>query len=155
MNVVSRGPWPCVLVLCASAFGLIGCSDVLGPEVMPVAEVDGRVSQRGKPVTRGWIEFVPVDGTVGKLRSAQLHADGTFRATKVPVGLNLIRFVNIDWDPVGMRRFFGAFTSPIRRTIAQKNNPPVEIDLADEYAMLTRSQAKSAPSKPAPERGEP
>ena len=64
----------------------IGCRDVLGPEKMPVATVDGKVSQRGKPVTRGWIEFVPVDGTVGRMRSAPLHPDGTFHATKVPVG---------------------------------------------------------------------
>ena len=83
------------------------------------------------PVTRGWIEFVPVDGTVGRMRSAPLLADGTFHATKVPVGLNLVRLVNVDYDPKvlgpmanDLRRVFGAFTSPIRRKIALGRNPP-------------------------------
>jgi hypothetical protein len=121
---------------------------------MPVSNVDGRVSQRGKPVSRGWIEFVPVDGTVGKMRSARLESDGTFHATKVPVGLNLIRFVNINWDPIQMRRTFGAFSSPIRRQIADKDNPALEIDLAQEYLKLSRSPPRERPAQPTDERGE-
>jgi hypothetical protein len=132
----------------------MGCGDVLGPEHMPVAAVHGKVTQRHKPVTRGWIEFVPVDGTVGKMRSARLDSDGSFHATKVPVGLNLIRFVNIDWDPIQMRRIFGTFTSQIRRQIAEKDNPTLEIDLVEEYLKLTRSPPRDRPGQPTDERPE-
>jgi hypothetical protein len=121
---------------------------------MPVASVDGKVSQRGKPVTRGWIEFVPVDGTVGKMRSARIKPDGTFHATKVPVGLNLIRLVNIDWEPVQMRRIFGAFTSPIRRRITENENGPIEIDIVEEYLNLSRFPPKEKAVQPTEERGE-
>src|SRR5262245_46975562 len=127
MNGARCRSWDLVLAPCALLLCAIGCGDVLGPEKMPVAKVDGKVSQRGKPVTRGWIRFVPVDGTVGKMRSARLDSDGTFHATKVPVGLNLIRFVNVDWNPIQLRRIFGAFTSPIRRQIAEIDNPAIEI----------------------------
>ena len=142
MSPVNRFPWRRFLALCLLLVFSISCRDVLGPEKMPVAVVDGKVSQGGKPVTRGWIEFVPIDGTVGVMRSAQLRADGTFHATKVPVGLNLIRLVNIDVDSNRIRWKFGAFTSPIRRTIALNTNPPVNIDVVEEYLKLTQSPPK-------------
>jgi hypothetical protein len=154
MTVVSCRPWHRFLTLFAVAFFSIGCDDVLGPEKMPVAIVDGKVSQRGKPVTRGWIEFIPVDGAVGRMRSARLHSDGTFHATKVPVGVILIRLVNIDWEPIQMRRFFGVFSSPIRRSVSQNNNLPLEIDLADEYLKMTRSPPKEKSDEHPGERGE-
>jgi hypothetical protein len=155
MNVVCRRPWHRFVAVCAVLlFPAAGCGDVLGPETMPVASVDGKVSQRGKPVTRGWIEFVPVDGTVGRMRSARLHSDGTFHATKVPVGLNLIRLVNIDWDPIWFKRTFGAFTSPIRRVIRENDNPPLEIDIFMEYADLPRLAPKGKTGRPPDAGGE-
>jgi hypothetical protein len=143
-----------MVALCAAALCSIGCGDVLGPEKMPVAAVDGKVSQRGKPLTRGWIEFVPVDGTVGRMRSARLNSDGTFHATKVPVGLNLIRLVNIDIDAFRIRRTLGAFSSPIRRKIAENSNPPLEIDVIDEYLKGAQAPLKQVPDHPPEERGE-
>jgi hypothetical protein len=154
MKLVSRRPWHLFLALCALALCAIGCGDILGPEKMPVAVVDGKVSQRGKPVTRGWIEFVPVDGTVGRMRSARLHSDGTFHATKVPVGLNLIRLVNVDVESFRIRRTLGAFSSPIRRTISENSNPQLEIDVIDEYLKFTQSPPKQEPIEPPDERGE-
>jgi hypothetical protein len=121
---------------------------------MPVEVVDGKVSQRGKPVTRGWIEFIPVDGTVGRMRSARLHRDGTFHATKVPVGLVVIRLVNVDVESMRIRRTFGAFTSPIRRTIALNQTAPLKIDVIEELLKLTQSPAKEKPGQPPDERGE-
>src|SRR5438132_13339166 len=71
-----------------------GCAEELGPVPLRVARVQGVVRERGRPVSGGWIEFVPVDGTVGNLRSARLHQDGSFEADRVAVGTNLIRLVN-------------------------------------------------------------
>jgi hypothetical protein len=154
MNLVRRRPWHRFLAACALVVCSIGCRDVLGPEKMPVASVDGKVSQRGKPVTRGWIEFIPVDGTVGRMRSARLRPDGTFHATKVPVGLNLIRLVNVDVDSVRVRHTFGVFSSPIRRTIAQNVNLPVNIDVIDEYVKSTQPPPREKPGQSPEARGE-
>jgi hypothetical protein len=121
---------------------------------MPVAAVDGKVSQRGKPLTRGWIEFIPVDGTVGRMRSARLHSDGTFHATRVPVGNNVIRLVNVDVDSFRIKRTFGAFTSPIRRIIAENVNPSLDIDVIEEYLNYTQSPPKETAGQPADERGD-
>jgi hypothetical protein len=155
MKAVRRRLRPGFLASFALIFCSIGCHDILGPEQMPVATVDGKVSQRGAPITRGWIEFVPVDGTVGRMRSAPLRGDGTFHAIKVPVGRNLIRLVNVDYDPkvLGpvaheLRRVFGAFTSPIRRTIALDRNPRLDVDIAEEYVKLTRQPGRPGPEGP-------
>jgi hypothetical protein len=123
---------------------LPGCHDALGPEKMPVATVDGRVSVKGRPLSKGWIEFIPVDGTVGRMRSARLRGDGTFHATKVPVGLNLIRLVNADYEP-RLRFVFGAFASPIRRRISEQPGNKIEIDLIDEAVKYQNAQTKEAP----------
>ncbi|HKI20908.1 MAG TPA: hypothetical protein VKA15_23655, partial [Isosphaeraceae bacterium] len=56
--------------------------------------VRGVVTEGRRPVGGGWIEFVPVDGTIGKLRSARLNADGSFEAKGVAVGVNLVRIVS-------------------------------------------------------------
>ena len=85
---------PCLL---ARALLSVGCRDALGPEKMVTTTVNGTVTQAGKPLSRGWIEFIPVDGTVGRMRSARIQKDGTFHATKVAGGLQL--------DPPGQRRY--------------------------------------------------
>ena len=106
MIEVRPAPWLRHVVSCSLALCSIGCRDVLGPEKMRVVSVDGLVTQGKKKVTRGWIEFVPVDGTVGRMRSARVLEDGTFHATKVAVGINLIRLVNADIDDPDLRRRF-------------------------------------------------
>lgn len=162
MKGVPCQSWRSLLAAFALLFYSIGCGQVLGPEQMPVAEVSGRVTQRGAPVRSGWIEFVPVDGTVGRMRSARLDSNGSFHATKVPVGQNLVRLVNVKIDPdVGkrvahdIRQIFGAFTSPIRRTIAANRNPPLEIDLVAEYVKLSTAVAKEPERQPPGEGGAP
>jgi hypothetical protein len=120
---------------------------------MPVTTVQGKVSEGRRPLSRGWIEFVPVDGTVGTLRSAPLRSDGTFHATKVPVGLNLIRLVNIDIEPKKIRQIFGAFSSPIRRTISANGESNLEIDIVEESLKLSRAKPKREVIEPTPDRG--
>jgi hypothetical protein len=133
--------WLAPLAL-ASLGASSGCSDVLGPEHMPVTSVVGKLTQNGRPVAGGWIEFVPVDGTVGKLHSARIKADGTFHAEHVSVGLNLIRLVNIDITDTNVKWLFGAFHSPIRRDIPPRANAPVKIDLVDEWNLFREEFAR-------------
>jgi hypothetical protein len=112
---------------------LPGCTEELGPERMPVAKVSGRVTEGGRPVTGGWIEFYPIDGTVGKIRSARLRPDGSFETDSVAVGLNLIRLHTLDiLKSTDGKRVFSAYHSPIRRTIPAEPTGPIKIDLIEE-----------------------
>jgi hypothetical protein len=124
------------ILLAVHALCSAGCSDLFGPERMPVTRVKGVVAEAGRPLSHGWIEFFPVDGTVGNPRSARLRPDGSFEADKVAVGLNLIRLVNTDISNPGAERLFGAFHSPIRRVIAAEGGPPLSIDVWDEATRL-------------------
>jgi hypothetical protein len=134
--------WFRPLALALPAMGSSGCSEELGPERMPVARVTGVVREGSQPVSGGWIEFFPVDGTVGNLRSARLRADGSFEADHVPVGLNLIRLVNVPLSSPAAKQIFGAYTSPIRRTILAQPTEPLLIDVVDESILLQNSRAR-------------
>jgi hypothetical protein len=154
MIEVRPAPWLRHVVSCSLALCSIGCRDVLGPEKMRVVTVDGQLTQGKKNVTRGWIEFVPVDGTVGRMRSARVLEDGTFHATKVAVGINLIRLVNADIDDPDLRRGFGSFASPIRRTITEGLGGRLEIDVFEEYrkSAASKMQERGRAAEPRPSR---
>jgi hypothetical protein len=124
--------------------GLAGCSEELGPETMPVTRVQGRVTEGGRPLSRGWVEFFPVEGTIGNLRSARIETDGAFETDGVAVGQNLVRFVNAD-----IRKDLGIFTefrSPIRRLIPANSAEPLRIDLVDEAIRFQSALARQASS---------
>src|SRR4051794_35680471 len=58
-----------------------------GPETLGgVTRVRGQVTYFGRAAGSGWVEFIPIDGTVGLLRSGPLDRDGAFHADRVPVG---------------------------------------------------------------------
>ncbi len=135
----------CSLGLCA-----LGCRDMLGPEKMVTTTVLGKVTQGTRPVTQGWVEFVPVDGTVGRMRSARIQKDGSYQATKVAVGVNLIRLVATDIDNPDFKQGFGSFASPIRRKITVESGGRVEIDVVDEYfkAAAARARQENKPRDP-------
>ena len=147
---------PAVAVVSALLLiGLGGCSEELGPEKMVVTRVNGFVREGRTPVASGWIEFYPIEGTVGNLCSARLHADGSFVAEHVAVGTNLVRLANCSISAEGARRVFGAYTSPIRRTIAADSHEPVIIDVVDEAirlrgALSSGTTADSPPTGAAP-----
>jgi hypothetical protein len=136
--------WLRPLLISSLALCSLGCHDALGPEKMITTTVLGTVTQDSKPVTQGWIEFVPVDGTVGRMRSARIQKDGTFHATKVAVGLNLIRLVSTDIEHLDMRQGFGQFASPIRRTITNEPGDRVHIDVIEEYLKGVKARAREA-----------
>jgi len=126
------------------ALGSSGCAEVLGPERMPVTRVTGSVSVGGRSVQGGWVEFFPVDGTVGNLCSARLRADGSFEADDVAVGLNLVRLINTNLEDRVLARFFGAYTSPVRRTIPDRPGGPLAIELVDELDRFQASRLQHA-----------
>jgi hypothetical protein len=138
-----RGPFVLILVSLASA----GCTEELGPERLPVARVKGVVREGSRPVAGGWIEFIPVDDTVGNLRSAKLAADGSFDADDVAIGVNLIRLVNAPLRTPGAKQIVGAYQSPIRREIPAQPSEPLSIDVVDELIRYQRSLRPPAASE--------
>jgi hypothetical protein len=108
---------------------------MLGPTTFDTTNVRGRLHVAGRPLTPGWVEFWPIDGTVGNLRSAPLGADGSFSATRVPVGRVLVRFVPAGRFTTQDSRLDAlvvrcqGFDSPVRITIA--DHPDwLDIDVA-------------------------
>lgn len=68
------------------ALAVAGCSEELGPARGETTRLQGRVTLRGHPVTRGWLEFEPIAGTIGASRSARLDANGLYQLDRVPIG---------------------------------------------------------------------
>ena len=128
-----------------SVIGLVGCSDELGPERFETTRVAGRVHVAGRPVTRGWLEFAPVDGTRGNLRSARIGPDGSFDVDGVPVGRCALKLVDVGLRPSGNANFDRFLllveqVAALRRTV-KPGGPPLVIDLRDEAIALARSRA--------------
>ncbi len=108
-----------------------GCREEFGPVRFKTTRVVGVVRIGNRPVSGGWIEFLPVAGTVGNLRSAAIGPDGTFEVDHVPVGINQLGFLDMPIDR-NIGRIFHPLSSPIRRTIAEGASTIVEIDLLEE-----------------------
>jgi hypothetical protein len=138
---------PLLLLLLWIYFVTAGCKEELGPERMPVARITGVVREGTKPVAGGWIEFIPVDGTVGNLCSAKLNAHGAFDAHRVAIGVNLIRLVNAPLTTPGAAKIFGAFQSPIRREIVAQPSEPLSIDVVEELIRYRSSRGSPAVSE--------
>ena len=73
-----------------------GCSEETGPTRYPVesGQVTGRAIVGGIPISGGWIELIPTDGTAGDLRSSPLAPDGSFAIDRAPAGVVSVRIVN-------------------------------------------------------------
>jgi hypothetical protein len=128
-----RRSWACLLL------ALAGCREELGPESLPTTRVSGIVVEGGKPVGGGWIEFIPVEGTVGNLRSAPIHPDGTFETDGVAVGRNLVGFAHAPIRLANPRRF-SPFASPIRRDVPPGPSTRLTIDLVEETMRAKRDR---------------
>jgi hypothetical protein len=115
---------------------------------MRVARVSGVVKQGKRPVCGGWIEFIPVDGTLGNLRSARLRPDGRFDVDGVAVGRNAIRLVDARIESMPVVGRFSQFTTPIRRVIAEHPSAPLKIDLAEEAVRFEQQQRQALSVSP-------
>lgn len=87
--MVDRRWIPAIMALAA----LPGCRDMLGPPHPATATVRGRLLLHGRPIGPCFVEFQPIDGTVGDLRSGRVDAGGRFTVTRVPIGRVGIRVV--------------------------------------------------------------
>jgi hypothetical protein len=125
-----------------------GCGSALGPERFRTAKVSGRIVEGRDPIKGGWIEFMPVDGTVGNQRSARIQADGSFEADKVAVGENALRLVNAPIQLPRGAQLFGAFTTPIRRVISEHQAAPLKIDLIEEAVRYQAMQSRPPDRSP-------
>ena len=136
-----RPSWfPWVLVGIAP---LCGCRNAFGPEPLPTTTVSGRVHLGDASVTHGWVEMMPGEGTLGRLRSAAIRSDGTFSAEKVPIGQIGIRISGADIPktsesivannlPLLMRGHF------IRRTVEAGGKTVLDLDLRKEAYEVER-----------------
>ncbi|MHC5537970.1 hypothetical protein ACYOEI_07030 [Singulisphaera rosea] len=108
-----------------------GCAEELGPPSLKTTRLEGLVTVGGQPVGGGWVEFTPIEGTVGKLRSARIGSDGKFVVDRVAVGRNSVGVVDAPIDPkfTGM---FHPFSTPIHLTIADGSRVPLSVDLLEE-----------------------
>ena len=73
------------------AFLFVGCGD---PSTAKRGEVSGIVTLDGKPIEKGAIVFVPMNGTPGPTAGAEIH-DGRYfvdRSMGPPVGDNNVQF---------------------------------------------------------------
>ena len=111
-----------------------GCSEELGSAPMPTTRVTGFIHEGQRPIRSGWVEFLPIDGTVGLTRSAPIRPDGTFSAEGVPVGEVVVGINGADIRVRDGRRIFDSLGSPIRRRVAAKSSALLDIDVFQEYA---------------------
>ena len=125
-----------------------GCDSALGPERFRTVKVSGRIVEGRDPVKGGWIEFIPVDGTIGNQRSARIQADGWFEADKVAIGENALRLVNAPIHLPGGTQLFGAFTTPVRRVISEHQAAPLKIDLIEEAVRYQAMQPRPTDRNP-------
>lgn len=114
----------------------LGCSEELGPERLPTAQVTGTFHVGTKPIGPGWVAFLPVNGTVGNIRSAPIAADGSFTAEGVAVGENQVGIL-IPGERV-LSQYFDALSSSIRRKIpAGRSTLSIDL-LAEAYEKPAR-----------------
>ncbi len=111
-----------------------GCGEELGSTKMPTAPVRGQVRIGSTPLTRGFVEFRPVDGTVGRLRWARIGPDGRFATDGVAVGTVGLRFVGAGLPTQLVRNFGQSYL--IRREVAQLSPTVMTIDLQAEQFLI-------------------
>jgi hypothetical protein len=109
-----------------------GCSEELGRDPFVTTRVMGTVRVGTRPLTGGWVEFLPFDGAVGNLRSAPIGRDGRFELDEVALGTNAVGIVGAPLEP-RYRWKFNALQTPIRRVIPAGHPAVLDIDLAVEY----------------------
>jgi len=123
-----------------------GCREELGPEVWKTTRVTGTVREGRRPVGGGWIEFYPVDGTVGTFRVAPIGPDGSFAVEGVAVGMNTIGLAEA--PIVGpYRHRFRSYQSPIRRRVPPGPAMTLDLDLVEEAAPRARDTPRDGDTR--------
>lgn len=106
-----------------------GCSEERPDPAFPLVAVQGRIQRNGQPLQSGWVEFVPVDGGQGVMKSGPIESNGHYLATGLGPGLHGVRVI----VPRDKSFFpFDQFFSPIRRTLSAEPVQTLDIDLSAE-----------------------
>lgn len=136
------------LLAAALAFVTSGCREELGPERLPTTQVRGVVEEGGRAVSGGWVEFVPIEATLGRIRSARIQPDGSFQSDRVPIGKLAIRVVDAPIQLRGGRELFGSYAAtPIRREITAQAQGPLKIDLLEEAVRHQARRSRTAEAR--------
>lgn len=108
-----------------------GCTEERPDPAFPLVTVQGRIQRNGQPLSSGWVEFVPVDGGQGVMKSGPIESNGQYKATGLGPGLHGVRVI----VPRDKSLFpFDQFFSPIRRTLSAEPVQTFDIDLSAESA---------------------
>ncbi len=127
-----------------------GCANELGPESLATTRVEGAIRIAGRPVSSGWVEFLPAEGAMGNLRSASISRDGSFGVDGVPQGRVVVRLVGVYGPPIPTMvgavdlSTFRSFQSPIRRLIEDKTTQRLDLDLAQEAEAQQRRRLETS-----------
>ena len=117
-----------------------GCAEELGPETFRTTNVHGSILEGGRIVVRGWIEFHPFGGTVGSIRVAPIRADGSYEATGVAVGRNIIQVDQAATDANGNAR---PFREPLcAREIPDGPSTTLNLDILEEKIRQDQARAR-------------
>ncbi len=104
----------------------LGCTEAWRPTPLGQETVRGHILLGRTPVAGGWVEFIPIDGATGRIRSAPIQADGSFVAEGVARGRNVLRIVHPP-ESSRVETRFQTFQTPVRPEI--RPDQPLEIDL--------------------------
>ncbi len=141
-------------LIAVTTFLVAGCGEEWGPEPMMTTRVEGSVAVDGRPLTSGWVEFLPVGGTVGNMRTAPIGTDGRFAADKVPVGRVAVALPVLSGPPIATA--FGGVplsefrmqSTPIRRAIPAGSALRLDLDLGTEAREARRRRFSTSPPAP-------
>ena len=114
---------------------LAGCSEETPPVRFATTRVRGFAHSGKQPVVGGWVEFMPIDGTVGNLRVAPIDRAGRFDIDGVAVGRNVVGLVHTDLGPP-FSAFFSTYLTPVRRHIPAGDVHELDFDLIVEAARV-------------------
>lgn len=147
MPLHPRTPPPGAWLLLALLLPAPGCPEALGPENFPVAPVvTGKILCAGRPVPSGFVEFLPIEDAVGNLRSAPLAPDGSFRATRVPVGPNSLRVINPP-PSAGVPGYAQSMGSPVRVVVSPDGPNDFLVDVLT-LSVTPRNPSDRQPDNP-------
>ena len=125
--------FPVRLAIGLGCLFMMGGCDAVGPEPIVTTTITGRFHMGDRPINQGWIQVVPVEGTLGTLRSAPLDGQGRFRIDKVPVGRVAFGFggpyPSLTSDRSGDEFLFKAYNLYVVRMTISANSPSLDIDL--------------------------
>ncbi len=111
---------------------MLGCSEEWRDVSISTTTVNGRITYRGRPISGGWIELLPAEGSLGYLRSSPLDADGRFQIERVSEGVHVVRVVNPPFSltsvgPVEARSRFETPMSPARVMVREGDELLIEL----------------------------